>query len=577
MTVTANIAPYEIQRFFDAVGVPLAGGKLFTYAAGTTTKQTTYKDSTGGTPNTNPIILDSAGYCNLWLDATLAYKFTLSPATDTDPPTNPIWTVDQLNTSASPVLTTLAASSGSSLVGFLQAGTGAGAQTLQTKNRQALSITDFYANGTGGPFVDPTGTTDSTIGIQNAINAAAALGAGSYLGGQLITPPGRFKISGSLTLPGAQFVSLLGCGKVSQLVWAGGNNTAMILMDSGSAESAIYVEKIALVNGNAATGLIGFRTGKTAGNAFANITLHKNFFLSLDQAAQVNTETDEFLFDNNYVLTYTTAGVNVVGGTNSNIRLTNNQFRDGSATSTAVLHAGGNQFSAYGNTIQNANQGSKGFALTSVIALELMGNYFEVAAANRSGDGPFVSLTGCVGGVIEGNFSAGDVGDNVMLLDTTCANIRFGPNTHNISGGTPSYFINIGVGSANVTIDGLQSIIGGSFPIYSGNPTHCQEASFLYTEQYLAKAQGLLNINSVSTATIFTGAAGQGYLVTADQVTEGYAASSIVIYNISGAITLFSLGVTNANFTITASGLTVVLNNGITATRTCNYVVTRIF
>ena len=125
MTVTANIAPYEIQRFFDAAGVPLAGGKLFTYAAGTTTKQTTYKDSTGGTPNTNPIILDSAGYCNLWLDATLAYKFTLSPSTDTDPPTNPIWTVDQLNTSTSPVLTALAASSGSSLVGYIEAGTGA--------------------------------------------------------------------------------------------------------------------------------------------------------------------------------------------------------------------------------------------------------------------------------------------------------------------------------------------------------------------------------------------------------------------------------------------------------------------
>jgi len=167
MTVTANIAPYEIQRFFDAAGVPLDGGKLFTYAAGTTTKQTTYKDSTGGTPNTNPIILDSAGYCNLWLDATLAYKFTLSPATDTDPPTNPIWTVDQLNTSASPVLTAIAASSGSSLVGFLQAGAGAVAQTSQAVGREWITPQNF------GAVAD--GVTDDSAAVLRANTAAAGM------------------------------------------------------------------------------------------------------------------------------------------------------------------------------------------------------------------------------------------------------------------------------------------------------------------------------------------------------------------------------------------------------------------
>jgi len=136
---TTNIAPYAKQRFFDAVGLPLAGGKLFTYAAGTTTKQNSYTDSTGATPNTNPIILDAAGYCNLWLDQSLAYKLTLSPSTDTDPPTNPIWTVDQLNTSASPVLAALAASSGASLVG---------GSILVVANLAALkAITNYTAPG----------------------------------------------------------------------------------------------------------------------------------------------------------------------------------------------------------------------------------------------------------------------------------------------------------------------------------------------------------------------------------------------------------------------------------------------
>jgi hypothetical protein len=83
---------------FNQGGVPLAGGKLFTYAAGTTNKQATYTDSTGSTPNTNPIILDSNGQCDLWLTDGVAYKLVLSPSTDTDPPTNAYWSKDNIST-----------------------------------------------------------------------------------------------------------------------------------------------------------------------------------------------------------------------------------------------------------------------------------------------------------------------------------------------------------------------------------------------------------------------------------------------------------------------------------------------
>ena len=94
---TTVISPSPKLRFEDGNGNPLSGGKLFTYQAGTTTKQTTYTDQTGGTPNANPIILDSRGEANVWLTPGQAYKFVLSPSTDTDPPTNPIYTVDQLS------------------------------------------------------------------------------------------------------------------------------------------------------------------------------------------------------------------------------------------------------------------------------------------------------------------------------------------------------------------------------------------------------------------------------------------------------------------------------------------------
>lgn len=95
--MTAVLSPLPIQHFVDNLGLPLVGGKLFTYKAGTSTKQATYTDSTGGTPNTNPVILNYRGEANVWLDPTLLYKFVLARATDTDPPTNPIWTVDNIS------------------------------------------------------------------------------------------------------------------------------------------------------------------------------------------------------------------------------------------------------------------------------------------------------------------------------------------------------------------------------------------------------------------------------------------------------------------------------------------------
>src|SRR6185312_7244708 len=59
-------------------------------------QQVTYSNPDTLTPNTNPIVLDSTGSCVCFLDATLQYEFTLSPAGDTDPPTNPIYSVDQV-------------------------------------------------------------------------------------------------------------------------------------------------------------------------------------------------------------------------------------------------------------------------------------------------------------------------------------------------------------------------------------------------------------------------------------------------------------------------------------------------
>jgi hypothetical protein len=77
----ATISPVPFLQFFDANGAPLAGGKLYTYAAGTTTPLATYTTNTGNISNANPVILDSAGRASVWLGAG-SYKFVLKASTD---------------------------------------------------------------------------------------------------------------------------------------------------------------------------------------------------------------------------------------------------------------------------------------------------------------------------------------------------------------------------------------------------------------------------------------------------------------------------------------------------------------
>jgi hypothetical protein len=91
------LSPSPKLQFFDNNGNPLVGGQLFTYESGTVTPIVTYKDVDGNEENTNPIVLDFRGEANIWLVQGTSYTYVLSPATDTNPPTNPIWTVNGIS------------------------------------------------------------------------------------------------------------------------------------------------------------------------------------------------------------------------------------------------------------------------------------------------------------------------------------------------------------------------------------------------------------------------------------------------------------------------------------------------
>ena len=70
-------------QFFTTTGIPLGGGYIYTYVAGSSTPSSTYTDSTGTVANTNPIQLGTDGRPpnEIWLTSGVNYKFVLTDST----------------------------------------------------------------------------------------------------------------------------------------------------------------------------------------------------------------------------------------------------------------------------------------------------------------------------------------------------------------------------------------------------------------------------------------------------------------------------------------------------------------
>lgn len=62
--------------FIDSNGLPLDGGMIHCYEAGTTTRAETYRDSEGSL-NENPVVLDSRGCAKIWIDDGKKYDFVI--------------------------------------------------------------------------------------------------------------------------------------------------------------------------------------------------------------------------------------------------------------------------------------------------------------------------------------------------------------------------------------------------------------------------------------------------------------------------------------------------------------------
>jgi hypothetical protein len=129
MTVSISLFAGIGAQFFTDDGVPLSGGLIYSYAAGTTTPKTTYTSSLGTIAHPNPIILNSAGRVpggEIWLTSG-AYKFILATSTNVT-----IATYDNV-----------VSVGGNSAVNF----TGNGIQTTFVLPLSPINSTQIYING----------------------------------------------------------------------------------------------------------------------------------------------------------------------------------------------------------------------------------------------------------------------------------------------------------------------------------------------------------------------------------------------------------------------------------------------
>jgi len=185
MTVSLSMLAGAGAQFSDDNGAPLAGGLLYTYTAGTTTPLVTYQTSagSGGSSNSNPIVLDSAGRVpyQIWLTDGVIYKFVLKTSGGST-----VRTEDNVYGGSLSNVAALSASSGSSLVGFIQTLPGSAASTVQEKLREQFVsvVADFNA--------DNSGATNAATQIQNAIDSGAS---------DVFFPAGDYLINASLIAP----------------------------------------------------------------------------------------------------------------------------------------------------------------------------------------------------------------------------------------------------------------------------------------------------------------------------------------------------------------------------------------
>jgi len=228
--MAASLMPVPKQHYIGNGDHALAGGKIYTYAAGTNTPKATYTDAAGTIPQANPIILDSRGEPAAAIYWSGNYKVEIRDLLD-----NLIYTVDNYNTDPTNMagfIASLASSTGATLVGYLS-GTVSSAldyiytfiglsRTRLTADRTYYVRTDGndgnsgLANNAGGAFLTLQKAADTVLNTLdlNGKNVTIQVADGTYSAGVQVLAPwvgkGTVTFTGNTGVPAACVVSING-------------------------------------------------------------------------------------------------------------------------------------------------------------------------------------------------------------------------------------------------------------------------------------------------------------------------------------------------------------------------------
>jgi len=383
---TAYIAPSfgAGWQALDNLGNPLSGGLLYTYSAGTTTPYSTWTDSTLGTPNANPIILNSAGRPpnEIWFDSS-SYKFVLM-----DSAFNTLGTWDGLVGTAGPAGSTPVIS-GTSLTSQT---IGTGSFTFVTQANIAWVVgqwvTVSYSTTPSNYFY---GQITAYSGTSLTVNVTVIGGSGTYAS-WVISISG---VRGATGSPGA------GSGTVTSVAVATANGFAGSVATSTTTPNiTISCNSIGILQGNG-TAISAITVG--SGLSFSGGTLTAS-----SSAGGTVTSVSGSGGGTGLTLTggpITTSGTLALGGI---LNISNGGT--GASTASGAINAllpsqtgnSGNILTTNGTSSSWVAPGSSG-TVTSVSVVSANGLAGTVATATTT---PAITLSTTVTGITKGNGTA---------------------------------------------------------------------------------------------------------------------------------------------------------------------------
>jgi len=220
-------------------GKPLAFGKVYTYQAGTNTPKATFTSEGGETQNANPVILNGAGYADIYLNG--SYKVVVKDADDvevwtSDPVSDPSqlqqeWvrqrSVTQVNTTTFTVdgqltdeyiegVAVRVKQDSGFVVGTVASATYADGKTTVTLDfpgTETITTSAAYAERALVSFQSLPKNLGDTVIYRDNVNQLEAL-SGPKNGAEALVSGVPFKFDGSKWYPSAGFVTLRAYGAV---------------------------------------------------------------------------------------------------------------------------------------------------------------------------------------------------------------------------------------------------------------------------------------------------------------------------------------------------------------------------